>query len=572
MQFDGITELFRSQLAQSAHLNLVEPDDLLNALSEMGKRVDSPTSEDLQEASWRLNVPVAIFGTLTQVGPDYALSIQLETRGPEPQNPSSKTLKSFGASDPAGLMRSVRDASVWIRETLGESEESISAADRLPVNVTTPSWEALAFYARAERQAVNRKFEEALLMLDSALDRDGQFALAALRKADILMSLNRQLEGLIQWRKAIGLLDRRPITRREELHARGMYAFDTGDLSQAGRYFASWAVEYPNDYRGWFYQAVPLMLDGHAREAITSLERVVKMMPGFGSGYAQLVHTHNLLGERDQALQWVQRFRAVGPRERCDITEASIHFAASDYTRTIQLLQRARSSDNPYTRSLAIVSEAIVWIELGAYQRAAALIEGSFALMDSTKSQGQAADAQATLAWAFLLAGDKKRAAKAAAAALSIDSGPLALVQAATVCIRAGRPDLAAPAVERCREFSDMPCYQFAASRMAGETAALEGRSDEAISALRRAAGIEPKLAFRDYLAEVFPPGHSERLEIQNKIAGLAPLVLRVPLTQTPGSFGRTMMDLHKRSPDVRTAAHLNSVRSALAAFPNSPI
>ena len=71
-------------------------------------------------------------------------------------------------------MRSVRDASNWVRETVGESASSINSFDRLPAEVTTPSWEALAYYARGERFFVRQDYEAALLEFETALRLDPQ--------------------------------------------------------------------------------------------------------------------------------------------------------------------------------------------------------------------------------------------------------------------------------------------------------------------------------------------------------------------------------------------------------------
>jgi eukaryotic-like serine/threonine-protein kinase len=311
---NAVTELFRNQLTQSVHLNLLENARLASTLRQMGKNPEASGSADLREAGWRQNAGVILFGGMTRVGTDYVLNVQLETRGSEPQNPRAKVLKSFSAPDAAGLMRAVHDAGRWVRETIGESAANISAFDRLPGDVTTPSWEALSFYARGEQLSAQHNFEDALLMMESALQRDPQFTLAALRRADLLMNRFRQREGLRQWRAAIQMLDVRAVTRREELNARGMYAFDTGDLAAADRYFASWALEYPNDPRGTIYRTLPLLFDGHAEEARANLERVAQTNPTRGAIFLELVNCNLVLGRVDAARSWIARFRRLARR------------------------------------------------------------------------------------------------------------------------------------------------------------------------------------------------------------------------------------------------------------------
>lgn len=128
-RFDGISELFRNQLAQSAHLNLVDRDRLLVMLRQMGKPEESVDPLDIQEAAWRANAALWISGTVVRIGADYAFSVQFETRGSQPRAPKAKALRSFSAADETSLMRAVRDATLWIRETIGESQSSLTNFD-----------------------------------------------------------------------------------------------------------------------------------------------------------------------------------------------------------------------------------------------------------------------------------------------------------------------------------------------------------------------------------------------------------------------------------------------------------
>ncbi len=288
-RLDGITELFRNQLAQSVRVNLIGDDRLSAALVQMGESADTTDPAALREAAWRLNAALSVFGNVSRIGPDYALNVQLETRGSQPDNPRSKTLHSFSASDPDALMRAVRDASVWAREAIGESAASIASFDRLPENATTPSWEALTLYARGQHFFMRQDFESAILQFESALRVDPKFTLAALRRADLLMSQGRQTEGLEQWRAAITLLGERPVTRAEELNARGMFAQDSGDITAADRYFRTWALEYPRDWRAPFYRVVPLILNGRAAQALEVLRPLLASVPEYGDVYALMI-------------------------------------------------------------------------------------------------------------------------------------------------------------------------------------------------------------------------------------------------------------------------------------------
>jgi hypothetical protein len=89
------------------------------------------------------------------------------------------------------------------------------------------------------------------------LRADPLFTLAATRRADILNSAGRELEGIVAWREVLRSLGKRNISRREELRALGMSAFDCGGYAEADKRFAQWASEYPMDARGYVYRATP---------------------------------------------------------------------------------------------------------------------------------------------------------------------------------------------------------------------------------------------------------------------------------------------------------------------------
>ena len=347
-RMESVTELLRVQVSQSAHLNFLPADQLAAVLKQMGRpgpKEPRPDPSALREAAWRLNAIVSIFGNVSQVGSDYALNVEIEIRGSQPQSPRSKSLRSFGPADVDGLMKAVHDASIWIRETVGESASNISSFDRLPADyATTPSWEALEYYARGQRFSMKPDFESAILEFESALHVDPGFTLAALRRADLLYSQNRQTESFAQYRAAMAMLEKRPVTRTEELYARGMFAHDSGDVEASDRYYRTWSVEYPFDWRAPFYRVNSLCQNGNAAQGLDLLRQLRERMPEYGEIYSQMITCNLILGDTAGARALVPELRKRSQPERADLREAYIRFREADCVGCLEVLRSVERS------------------------------------------------------------------------------------------------------------------------------------------------------------------------------------------------------------------------------------
>ena len=516
--YDATTELLRDQLAQSVRLKLIEGRSLASTLTQMGK-VGSEDASDIREAAWRLNAALNVFGNLARVGPDYALNVQVETRGPQPDSPRTKALRSFSATDPQALMRSVREASIWIRETAGESASSIASFDRLPDNATTPSWQALALYARGQQFFMNQNFNPAIDKFAEALAADPGFTLAALRRGDLLISQNRPGEGFRQYRDGLAMLKTRPVTRPEELYGRGMFALDSGDFDAANRHLRTWALEYPYDWRAAFYRVMPLCMTGYAAQGLELTKGLLTSMPDYADNYAQTIWCHLVLGQTDEAQALIPEFRRLSePQGRADrgaIHVAHIRFRVGDCVGCLEALRAVRRTTKyPRFASDAMLYEVLLLIDAG-YPDIAATNANAFLRAGSWEdARPQQVVLLTAMAWAEMLAGRHAAAVEHAQQAVRSEAAALILALAGTIFARAGQVDLADDALRRCQELEEIPIYRVAKHRIRGELARRANRTDEALVELRTAAALEPSMAHRQYLIEALPHGSSERLNL----------------------------------------------------------
>jgi tetratricopeptide (TPR) repeat protein len=536
-RFDGITELFRNQLSQSAHLNLIEQSGLAATLRQMGRSEDAAEPAFVREAAWRLNAVLTVFGSVSRLGPDYALNIQIETRGSQPELPRYKELRTFSAADPAALMRSVRDASLWVREKTGESAVTLATFDRLPADVTTPSWEALSYYARGEQYFTRQQYEPALLEFESALRIDPQFTLAALRRADLLVSRARQAQGFAQWREAIRMLDQRPVTRTEELNARAMFAFDSGDIEANDRYCRTWELEYPADWRGPYFRVIGLILNGHARQALEVLEKLRAMRPDFGDLYAQTIAAHLVLGQVAEARAVIPELRQRNYPERAELREGFARFREGDLTGFLEILRNLERSQNRRSAADAMLHEAMLWIDVDVPAAAAGRVEAFLRSGSRAETTPEESQLRVVQAWAEALQGRGAAAVQRARQALELETGPLIVALAGSVFARMGARTDAEQALKICDPLVDLPLYRIARHRILGELARQRGDGAAALSEFRIAAGLEPRILHRQYLMEALPEGDPERLRLAQNAVAIPWQALRPPPLHCLGSL-----------------------------------
>jgi tetratricopeptide (TPR) repeat protein len=416
-------------------------------------------------------------------------------------------------------MRSVREATLWIRTTIGEAASELSTFDRLPEDTTTPSWEALTSYARGQQLFMNQSFNPAIDKFLEALEVDPKFTLAALRRADLLVSQNRPGEGFAQYRAAMAMLEERQVTRPEELYGLGMFALDSGDFASANRHLRTWALEYPNDWRARFYRVMPLCMTGYAAEALELTKALIEEMPEYPDHYAQTIWCLLVLGETSEARALLPTFQRLsepqGRADRARMLTAHALFRDGDCVACLEALRAVRrSTTRPRFAADAMLYEALLLIDAG-YPEAAADNAGVFLRAGSWEdARPQQTVLLIVKAWAEMLSSRLATAVELAQQAVETESAALTLALAGTIFARAGVLDLADEALRRCAALEDIVIYRIARHRIQGELARSAGDDARALAELRSAADLEPAIAHKQYLIDALPSGSGERLRL----------------------------------------------------------
>jgi len=257
-QFDAVADVLRAQLAESAHFNLLDADQVKETLRLMTKPEDQKLDLALaREVALRSQTPLVVYGTVSPLGTGYGLSLVMERVEGQPLTPVSTKSNLFEARN-HGMFDAIHQAANWIRQKAGEATKDISANDTQPEEATTSSWEALDSFSRGERLREQDRSKEAVSMYKLAELKDSNFALALARIAQLQGTLLNPAESFSYWRKAVQALGARHVTRREDYRIRSLHADRTADCQRADVLTAAWVLYYPADWRAHHYRALAL--------------------------------------------------------------------------------------------------------------------------------------------------------------------------------------------------------------------------------------------------------------------------------------------------------------------------
>jgi serine/threonine protein kinase/tetratricopeptide (TPR) repeat protein len=497
----GTAELLRNELSQSTYVNLLEPSRVKEALERMSQPRDMILEPKLaREVAWREGVPLVIFGTVSRVAEDYRLDLKAEKVGSDPSYPKNSWRFSETASSKQDLFEVVQHGGTWVRHLVGEADDQIENADRKLEDVTTGSWEALKLYSDGQRLASLDRLDEAALVFKRATDKDPDFAMAWMRLGDTLDTIGKAGEGFSYWRKAIAVSGDRRLSPREELRIKGMYASDTGDLKAAIDYFGQYSIAYPNDYLGYFYRGVPLMLLGRTEEAIQVLHEAEKRAPESYYIADHLAHYNLILGNFSEVARYTARVRQLGHPWWADEIDGLASAMQGDFDHAEKLFEGLAKADDPFLVSVRFYLQASVLAEQGHYDEAVSILNKG---IETDLPKGDAAfraDKLLGLAYLYWKKGDRAASREAALKSFEAEPSVRRTADIGSLLARAGFVFDAQRLLNRLDPKDSMVVTQIARLRLEGEILLTKGLCQRAVAELQEAKDEDQEQAMlRDY-------------------------------------------------------------------------
>jgi eukaryotic-like serine/threonine-protein kinase len=287
--FDGaLRQGLMAELEQSHTLNLLSDAQIGETLDHMERPRSTYLSAAVsREICTRSGGAAAIAGSISTFGKQYLLNVRAEgCRDGELLGQVQAT-----AESKENVLGALGDAALRLRGQLGESLQSLKGSDRTPAAVTTASLEALQAYGIGERiLLVENNSHPAIPFFKRAIGLDPNFAMAWARLGRCYDSEEEEGLAAESFTRAHEL--RSHASEREDLYIDAYYQYIVqGDLEAAARSFRTWAETFPSDYTphaslGNIYNTL-----GKFEEALAEREAALRLDPGVGLNYGNLVST-----------------------------------------------------------------------------------------------------------------------------------------------------------------------------------------------------------------------------------------------------------------------------------------
>ncbi|HXV59242.1 MAG TPA: serine/threonine-protein kinase [Vicinamibacteria bacterium] len=571
-RFDAVQTLLETELRQSAHVQLVEETRRRTALTRMVR--SSSEDRDLEtsrEVAWRLGAPLVLGGTLIPVGSGYSLSLQLDLLEKRAPTPVAGWSRVFHAGDENELFGAVDAASRWVRRTAGEQSASLAELD-LPVReMTTPSWEALELFHRAEELKQEGRWHDAILLLQESVEADPDFAMARMRLGDLLSSLT-EVEAYHHWEKALESIKRRPVSKREELNIRGMYAIDSGAFAEAEAPYRTLSLLYPNDYRASYYLGLTLRVLGRYPEALGRLLEAERKSPEpLYNVLVQIGGTYLALDDRAQASTYIEKLRAIDQAGWADAIQGALRFLEGGHEEAEALFRGMTASPEPEMASLGYGLLAAALGELGRLDEAGEVLREGIAGDVSWGRPSTRAGKLLDLAYVLTLQGKVDEARAACLEALELERGPHQIARVGTLLARSGFLNEARSLLPALASERDKPLYERVELQLRGEIHLAEGEIEVALQDLRRAAeldrpGPKPYLAHALHISGQLREAADSYAEIV-RAEGLVWMKRICDSPDPPGFFALALEKYEETAGSVRLHDQAERARERLAAL-----
>jgi serine/threonine protein kinase/Flp pilus assembly protein TadD len=306
--FDGtLRQGLSAQLEQSPFLSLLSDQRVAQTLALMAQPKDARLTRDLaHEVCQRTASAASIEGSISSLGSQYVVGLKAVNCRSGDVLANEQTT----ASGKEQVLKALGEAATKMREKLGESLVSVQKYDAPAESVTTPSLEALQAYSLGYRQVLERNDNAAAVPLfQRATILDPNFAMAYVLLGVSYSNLGENTRAVENTRKAYELRER--VSEREKFSIASYYEFFvTGNLEAARQAYELWAQTYPRDgippgMLGVIYDNL-----GDYDKAVAAAQESLKLDPGSGLYYGNLIASYVQVNRLDEARATAQEAQA----------------------------------------------------------------------------------------------------------------------------------------------------------------------------------------------------------------------------------------------------------------------
>jgi serine/threonine protein kinase/Flp pilus assembly protein TadD len=418
--FDGtLRQGLSAQLEQSPFLNLLSDERVTQTLALMAQPKDARLTRELaREVCQRTASAASIEGSISSLGTQYVVGLKaVNCRSGDVLANEQAT-----ASGKEQVLKALGEAAAKIRAKLGESLASVQKYDAPAENVTTPSLEALQAYTLGYQvEIVKNDNPGAVPFFQRAISLDPNFAMAYARLGNTYSNMGQTARAAENNRKAYELRAR--VGERERFYIVSHYELEAIGNIEAGRKTCElWAQTYPRD------PIPPVLLSaiygalGDYDKVLAASQEALKVDPGSGLVYANLVGNYTNVNRLDEARTTAQEAQAH------NLDNPSIHY----YLYIVDFLQHdaaamereaATLMGKPGFEDFMLDAESDTAANAGQFAKARELTRRASGSAQRADERETAAAYEAESAVREALVGNMNQAKQGAKAALALSTG-----------------------------------------------------------------------------------------------------------------------------------------------------
>jgi serine/threonine protein kinase/tetratricopeptide (TPR) repeat protein len=306
----GLTDMLVTDLSQITAIKMVGTDRIYSILKDLDMLEDPVTSaEVVRQVADQAGAQTVLLGSFAKAGDTLRINVKVQDAT------SGEILSTERVDGPGGdnIFNLVDELSGGIRQHFDVSNEAIPVySDRMLMNVTTTSVEAYRYYAEGIHLGDQGKDEEAIPLLERAVEIDPTFAMAQRKLAVSLGNQDRSAESNIYARMAAANADRLP-PREKYLVQAYSYASSPATMVDCLQAYKN-LLELEPDYDGALNNiGLQYNILERWEEAVEYLEHGVEVGSRFQPLYWNLATSYGNLGELDQARSAIDLLRQREP-------------------------------------------------------------------------------------------------------------------------------------------------------------------------------------------------------------------------------------------------------------------
>lgn len=333
---NSIATPFRLGLEQSRHAYVLPRSQIQGALSRMERDVDTPVDREVGiEIGEREGAQALVVGGISKIGGTYAVTA--EVVDPQSGVTTFSVQESAGSQD--AIIQVLGTVTASIRVHLGESRVAVEQSRRPLEKVTTANLEALKAYSLGQARIDKGRSEDAIQLLERAIELDPEFAMAHAKLGAVHMVLDRDRSTTLEhFDQALRLSDR--LTEIEKLYVDGWSARLLGNPEAVVRAFSLMSTLYPNEFAGHHNLGMAQgTYYGRYQDAARAFQAAAGVAPpeNRSSALTSLAYCQIALGLYDQAQRTLEQASGLYK----DLAQADLYLATESYSKARSEIDRS---------------------------------------------------------------------------------------------------------------------------------------------------------------------------------------------------------------------------------------